>query len=151
MLLISRLVVCVAAVLNLPMSPSYFRNEMKEKRRIAAEEKRREVVLKLAKSEEVKAERMSLVLNQSPYVQKKRKTFALLVLLQQAVYFVMVMGVFIAMTPPAPDFRTDTMARYRTVANERFKETYVVSGGASSCLPLLCHRLRCLVLIAPRR
>jgi hypothetical protein len=60
-----------------------FANELMEKRRLAADEKRQELVLRLAKSEQAKAEKMSLVLTSAPEVQKKRKKFALLVLLRQ--------------------------------------------------------------------
>jgi hypothetical protein len=117
----------VVAALNLPSTSSLFANEMREKRRIAAEEKRREVVLKLAKSEQLKAERMSLVLNTAPQVQKKRKKFALQVLLRQALYFVCVLAAFIMTTPAAPDFYSAQMARYRSIVIDRFKETYDVS------------------------
>jgi hypothetical protein len=120
------LVCDVCSALNLPSTSSLFANEMREKRRIAAEEKRREVVLKLAKSEQLKAERMSLVLNTAPQVQKKRKTFALQVLLRQALYFVCVMAAFVLTTPAAPDFYSAQMARYRSIVIDRFKETYDV-------------------------
>ena len=73
----------MCAALNLPRTQNMFANELMEKRRQAAEEKRREVVLRLAKSEQGKAEKISLVLTTAPEVQKKRKKFALLVLLRQ--------------------------------------------------------------------
>lgn len=134
------------SALQLPKTSSLFTNEIAEKRRIAAEEKRREVVLKLAKSEQMKCEQMSLVLNNSPEVQSKRKRFALFVLLRQvrlasawlryssslalilqAFYFILVMTVFAVTTPTAVDFGSSTMARYRSIVNSRLQETYDVS------------------------